>query len=199
MLSRHTRSYDIWLITPGGEKLREAISEPGDEQNPRWSPDGTRLVFHRLIAGRGYQVWTYDLVQGALTYIDDGLTPAWSPDGRSLVYARKKDGNWDIYTRLLDTGQTRRLTTHRAREQYPYWGLVAGREKILFASQRTGVYEIWEMDTDGGNKRRLSDAGEATGNRMIGPVLSPDGTRIAFWEIDYVNDHSVWLMNADGT
>ncbi len=198
VLARSTDSYDIWLIKPDGEKIKEAVSLPGNDENPRWSPDGSKLVFHRREPKKSYEIWIVDLKTDQTMFIDYGLTPAWSVDGSSLVYGKYLNNNWDIYKFNLDTEQAERLTKHQAKEQYPYWGVINGEEKILFASKRTGTYEIWVMDTNGSNQQRLSNSGERTGNRMIGPVLSPDGLKIAYWEIDYVNDHSVWVMDVDG-
>jgi len=199
VLSRNTNGYDLWLIDKLGNQLTELVASEGDEQNPRWSPDGKQIVYHKLSKAKGYQIWLVDVETKVVRYIDDGLTPTWSPDGKYLAYGKKSDGNWDIYKHDLRSSQTIRLTNHSAKEQYPYWALVNGKEKLLFASKRTGTYEIWEMNTDGSNKKRLTVVGDQTGNRMIGPVVSPNGKKIAFWEIDYMNDHSVWLMNHDGS
>ena len=54
------------------------------------------------------------------------------------------------------------------------------------------------MNPDGSGLQRLSTAGVETGNRMFGPVISPDERRIAFWEFSRKVGHSVWLMDHDG-
>ena len=48
--------------------------------------------------------------------------------------------------------------------------------RIAFASNRTGSFEIWLMDADGGHPRQLSDLG----NHAHRPRWSPDGRRIVF-------------------
>lgn len=199
VLSAQTQKFDIWHLERTGKKLGVLVATEDDDQNPRWSPDGTRLVFHRQSSTRGYEVWVKNVQTGALQRVDAGLTPAWSPDGRSVVYAKSVQGNWDIYTKDLETERVARLTSDDSREQYPYWAKLGDEEQVVFASTRSGIYEIWAMRPDGSRKRRLSSVGQRTGNRMIGPVVSPDGQKIAFWEIDYKNDHSIWLMNHDGS
>lgn len=200
VLSAQTQKFDIWHLEPSGKKLGVLVSTADDDQNPRWSPDGTKIVFHRQSDERGYEVWMSDVRTGQLQRIDAGLTPAWSPDGGSVAYAKKTDGtNWDIYTKHLQTERETRLTTDDGRDQYPYWAKLGGEELVVFASNRTGIYEIWAMRPDGSHQRRLSTVGQRIGNRMIGPAVSPDGQKIAFWEIDYKNDHSVWIMNHDGS
>jgi Tol biopolymer transport system component len=199
VLARDTLRFDIWHLDRAGVKLGVLVSSEDDDENPRWSPDGSKIVFHRLRRDRGYEVWMKDLVSGKLEFVDSGLTPAWSLDGRGLVYAKKLDGNWDIHKKDLITGTVTRLTTNTAGDQYPYWAKVGGEERILFASARSGIYEIWSMAPDGGDQRQLSTCGLRTGKRMVGPVSSAEGRLIAFWEIDYENDHSIWVMNSDGS
>ena len=48
--------------------------------------------------------------------------------------------------------------------------------KIFFVSDRTGHKEIWSMDADGGNQKRITQYNSIT----IEPAVSPDGSKIAF-------------------
>ncbi len=73
---------------------------------------------------------------------------------------------------------------------------VAAQAQIAFASNREGNFEIYVMDTDGKNPRRLTD------NPAIDwdPSWSPDSKRIVFssekgesgWDID------IYVIDADG-
>ena len=182
-----------------GKIISKVIETDEDDGNPRWSPDGKKLLYSTHSKTTGYRIWVKNLHTSKTFFVDNGLTPAWSPRVHTVVYAKYVDGNCDIYAKNLDTGTATRLTSHSARDQYPHWGVIDESEKIVFASKRTGYYEIWIMNPNGSGKNRLTDIGQRTGNRMIGPVISPDGLAITFWEIDYKNDHSVWVMASDGT
>jgi len=48
--------------------------------------------------------------------------------------------------------------------------------KIYFTSTRSGAKEIWVMDYDGSNQKQVTKLGSGT----MTPVLSPDGSRLAF-------------------
>jgi Tol biopolymer transport system component len=70
-----------------------------------------------------------------------------------------------------------------------------------------GTNNIWVMNTDGTNLIHLT-ALTATGGNSLGPVWSPDGTKIGFDSsrkldgTDNANTNSIfntWVMNADGT
>ena len=68
------------------------------------------------------------------------------------------------------------------------------RRKLAFDSNRDGNNELYVMDEDGANVRRL------TNNLAVDrhPTWSPDGTRLAFFS-DRGGRNAVYLMNADGT
>lgn len=66
--------------------------------------------------------------------------------------------------------------------------------KIAFVSNRDGNAEIYVMDADGSNMRRLTHNPGYDG----APTWSPDGTRIAFASSRDGNA-DIYLMNADGS
>src|SRR5262245_53313018 len=51
------------------------------------------------------------------------LQPAFSPDGNQIAFVRRdgKDGNADIYVKLIDSETPLRLTTDPAADTYPAW------------------------------------------------------------------------------
>jgi Tol biopolymer transport system component len=70
----------------------------------------------------------------------------------------------------------------------------AFQEIISFHSNRAGNWEIYVMEPDGSNVRRLSD-NEAMDAAL---VWSPDGQRAAFTS-DRTGDREVFVMHADGS
>ena len=79
--------------------------------------------------------------------------------------------------------------------------VVDAQARIAFVSNRDGNAEIYVMDTDGGNPRRL------TNNRHIdsSPSWSPDGKRIAFVsdrdghvDIRGLPTYEIYVMDANG-
>ena len=71
------------------------------------------------------------------------------------------------------------------------WG---NTQKIVFASDRNGNYEIYTMNTDGSAPTRLTTSTPADGD----PNWSPDGSRIAF-STDRDGNNEMYIMNSDGT
>ena len=79
--------------------------------DPSLSPDGTRMVYISIVAGRE-QLFTADIdgkhpIQ--VTRDDfDHEDPAWSPDGRWIAFdSQGEDGRWDIYVIDAAGGQPR--------------------------------------------------------------------------------------------
>ena len=69
--------------------------------------------------------------------------------------------------------------------------------QIAFVSDRDGhSWEIYVMDDDGGNPRRLTNSPE----EEFGPSWSPDGKRIVFWSESHDNhrDTNIYVIDADG-
>ncbi len=68
------------------------------------------------------------------------------------------------------------------------------KPKIAFGSNRDGNYELYVMDDDGTNVRRLTNNLAADSD----PSWSPDGTRLAFAS-DRDGGPAIFLMNEDGS
>jgi Tol biopolymer transport system component len=124
--------------------------------------------------------------------------PNWSPDGSRIVFdvnsfddPHPKGGNLDIYVANANGTDPIRLTSKMV-DHDPVWSPEG--TKIAYVHGWDDQAEIWVMDADGSNPRRLTD--------RRGPNLfrswSPDGTKIAFASFDGSNA-DIYVMNADGS
>jgi WD40-like Beta Propeller Repeat len=163
-------SFECW-ISPSCE---------GTNEYPRWSPDGSRLLFGRqVMSPEPGSAWTSAAV---LVVNPDGtglhrVTPtgwyaidaSWSPDGSRLVFLNVEmivnddrtsvlGERTDIYTVLPDGSELRRLTEDEISIR-PDW-TADGRltfARIVGAADAI-EFENWIMDADGGNQTRLGDS-----------------------------------------
>jgi hypothetical protein len=70
-------------------------SAPGLEQDPSWSPEGTRVAYASDEAGN-MDVWVRQIAAGQSINLTEGHagydgTPAWSPDGEWIVFASERN------------------------------------------------------------------------------------------------------------
>ena len=140
---------------------------------------------------------------------NDDLAPSWSPDGERIVFSSARDGNrdgnqenYEIYVMDADGNNQQRLTDNDFFDTAPSWS--PDGKRIAFMSQRDGhfigegglSYEIYVMDADGKNTRRLTNNRKSDSS----PSWSPDGKWIVFSadrKGDGVN-YEIYVMDADG-
>jgi serine/threonine protein kinase/Tol biopolymer transport system component len=107
-------------------------------------------------------------------------------DGR-LVVASTLLGQEDLYLVSTADGAIRQLTNDVFRDRAPRW--LNDNRRILFYSDRSGEYEVWSIDADGGSLRQLTPNGGWRGY----PVPSPDGSRIV---TDDIETHRLFVYDA---
>jgi eukaryotic-like serine/threonine-protein kinase len=83
---RNTGSnFDIYVQQVSGGGASRITHHPADEITPKFSPDGTKIVFHSNRAGGG--IYVIDALGGEERKIADrGVHPSFSPDGSLVVY-----------------------------------------------------------------------------------------------------------------
>jgi Tol biopolymer transport system component len=182
------------LATGGVTRL---TNDPAVEMAPAWSPDGTRIAYHKAvnIAGDQLDVFVIDADGTDETRLTSTLraqSPTWSPDGQEIAYSDLVDGNWEIMALNLDTGSRRRLTFNPAADIEPTWSgstiaFVRGPDAT---STLTSVVTISSVDGSG-------ETVVATSTRL--PELSPDGTRLTFMRPGSRGTDVVVLDLASGT
>jgi eukaryotic-like serine/threonine-protein kinase len=77
----------------------ETLQPDGLWHHPRYSPDGTRIVFDVTSDAGERDVWIYDRAAKTLsrvTRIGDAHDPSWLPDGRSLSFLSFKSGQFPL-------------------------------------------------------------------------------------------------------
>ena len=89
----------------------------------------------------------------------------------------------------------------------PVWSPVS--ERIALVANESGDDEIWAINRDGSDPRRLTETNEIYNAQQIGkdtfipelnghPSWSPDGSQLVFWS-NRSGTRQIWLMNADGS
>ncbi len=168
---RASGELDLAVVSPGGA-ARRLTSSPGSESDPRWSPDGRRLLYSdsspalRLVpaaGGRSHLVVRLSAVWGA----------SWSPDGKLIAFVGNAPGEsrTHLYVVRPDGTGLRRLTGEITPDR-PVWS--PDGKLIAFGTYSPSIDVIAPDGT--GRKTVVS----ISGADIRGLAWSPDGTTIAF-------------------
>ena len=164
---------DLYIVSVDGTGERRLTSDPGDEGEPAWSPDGQTIAYVASAGTR--QLRLIKATGGPSTALVPGGTandsPAFSSDGRRLVFSSDRSNK-------PESAYVRDVRTHPGSENLP----------VLPAK------DIYVVGVDGRGLTRITS--DASSN--FSPVWSLDDRHIAFLS-DRDGNHSPYVMAADGT
>jgi Tol biopolymer transport system component len=132
-----------------------------NDDEPDWSPDGTKLVITRdRGATQSFDLWVIDAdgnnpVQLTSVPPTQETSAAWSPDGSRIAFVTDQAGPaFQVFVMNADGSDQTQLTTTSANFE-PSWA--PDGSKIVFSSFRDGNSELYVMDPDGAEQRRLTN------------------------------------------
>ncbi len=187
---------------------------PGIDQimTVAWSPDGRRIAFEGSMDAQS-DIYVLDLeTQETINYTNDVFSdhePAWSPDGQWLVFHSDRGSyttlgkyqpdtfemvshdysQHEVYRLPLGATHAERLTFN---EQWDERSAKVGPdgERLLFISDRNGVFNLYEKNLLTGVERPLTDVTVG----VIQVALSGDGTKAALVSLKE-GTHSIYVLN----
>jgi len=193
------RDGQIFVIDANAKNERRVVKRaPGlhwPAKYPAWSRDGRTIAFMGT-----RDVLTVELSSGVISNLTNAdyswrgnWTPAYSPDRKTIALARNTaPSQTDIFLMRLDGKGLRRLTQTNGRDDdefAPTWS--PDGQTIVYSSTRDGNSELYAIDSNGANERRLTDTPDVEEQF---PRFSRDGRRIL-----YVHRGGVAHMRADGS
>lgn len=164
----------IYNLLTGQNRLVKRFE--GMSYAPRFSPDGTKLIFSLSHRGSS-SIYTYNLVTGETKKITKGpyidTSPCYSPDGKYVVFNSDRAGSQRLYIMDSDGNNIHPLSLGRGRYATPVWS--PRGDWIAFAKFGTGQgFFIGICHPDGSSARML-----AKGDVLEGPTWAPNG--MALW------------------
>lgn len=146
--------------------------------NPRLSPDETRIAVDIRPANSSGDVWVFEVGRSGGTRLtaeggrDFGAE--WTPDGHELIYS-KENPYFHLYRRAADGSRPAELLLGGANDHYT--GAVSRDGRIFAYVLAVPGGELWTVPLDGSGKasRYFSN-----GFNLGHPVISPDGRWIAY-------------------
>ncbi|MEO7241073.1 MAG: Tol-Pal system beta propeller repeat protein TolB [Sphingomicrobium sp.] len=183
----------IALMDSDGSNLRYLTLGKSTVTTPRFSPDGSQLVYTGTLA-RKPRVFVIEIASGRERLLVPGgmitFAPRFSPNGRQIVFSMAQGGNTDLFVVGADGGTPQRLTNAPGTDTSPSFS-PDGR-RIVFESDRSGTQQLYVMNADGSGQRRISFGG----GRSASPAWSPRGDLIAFTRIGA--GFRIGVMSASG-
>ncbi len=115
----------IWIVPADGGQATVLSDNLLPASRPRWSPDGSRILYQTQNAGRS-RIWVVDLVGRNSSTLSAGdffdQHPDWHPDGGRIVFSSARGtSGFDIWETDLATGLSWRLSSHIGDETEPVW------------------------------------------------------------------------------
>ncbi|HVI08378.1 MAG TPA: protein kinase [Candidatus Binatia bacterium] len=189
------------MLFDGKGKPAQPLGDPGVALNPRFSPDGKRVLVSSIDRRTGQSdVWSYDLDRVTRTRLTFGgirnNDAIWSHDGNAIAYSSYRNDRWAILTRAADgtgndttvyEGQPTSMnvvtsfeTTHFVHnEPISPTSWTSDRKEIIFSERLSGgqwIIEAVPSDGHGAPTPLL----KANDTNFRDGELSPDGKWIAY-------------------
>ncbi len=169
----------LWRVPSAGGGA-EPLTVPGEEaRNPRYSPDGTRVVYQRFDTDQ-WDLWLLDLgtaEQRRLTATAaDERDPEFSADGRSVLFVSNRTNHFCVWALSLDGGVETQLTEESGDASFP---TVSELGPIAYVLDRGGQSELRALLPSG-----VSTLLASSDQRLSAPSWRPGGGVVVFSERD---------------
>ena len=199
----------IWVADARGRNPREVSSDSSEavvHVQPRWSPDGARLVFRR-VEKTVSDVAVVEVASGAMTRVTDDnvldADPVWSPDGRHIYFASYRGGGLNVWRVPVHpegrpAGPAEQLTTGAGNDVQV--AVAPGGARVAFAVRDINS-DLWRLPVSPGTGRVTGPPEPVLVTTRVESrgAWSPDGRRIAF-NSDRQGEMNIWVRSLeDGT
>ncbi len=164
---------------------------------PRFSPNQQEITYMSY-RNDDPRVYLFNIETGQQEAVGKfpgmSFAPRFSPDGQRVVMSLSRSGGQhsNVYSMDLRTRKMTRLTNTAAIDTSPSYA-PDGR-RITFSSDRAGGTQLYVMNADGSNQKRISFGK----GRYSTPVWSPRGDLIAFTKISK-GKFLIGVMKPDGS
>lgn len=195
--SNESDDYQVMLVNADGTNMRTLTAARRYTRMPRWSPDGSKIIYGAGSSKTGlYTINPDGTNETWFEAAGEGALPEWSLDGSKITFCSDRAGTgMDIYTINLDgTGLTRITNTPDYIEWNPRYS-PDGTKLVCYSGNSLPSKQIAVMNADGTNRALI---GPEIARR---PTWTPDGTKILLATpiASGSNTHNLFTINPDGS
>lgn len=201
---------EIYVMDADGKNQERLTNNRAGNSFPSWSPDGKKIILSSIRDGNA-EIYLMDAdgrnQENLTNHPSSDACPCWSPDGKKIVFCSNRESKHGsaIYLMDVEKKNVQRLTYNEGSYLYPRWS--PDGKKIVFCSDNGSKdYEIYIMDADGKNQKRLTKSkpiaiieNKPPGYypRNMQPCFSPDGKWIIF-KSDRDGNGEIYIMDDRG-
>ncbi len=194
----------IWVVDGQGHNPQQITSDTSEavgHVRPRWSPDGTKIVFQNIERTK-FDVRIVDLSGGRSSLITNDpvqdINPVWSPSGEYIYFSSYRGGGINIW-RV-------RMSADGSPSSLPQQLTIGAGQDVEIAIARDGrrlAFSILKQNADIWRLPVAPESGKPTGapQEVITTTRedsrgawSPDGNIIAF-NSDRTGEMNIWLYS----
>lgn len=199
----------IYISNPDGTNLIRINHVNVNVQNPRLSPNGTKILFESEI-GNNFHLFTMN-VNGTnetqITNFSNGTNytytgdASYNSDGTKIIFMTNKDNDngSKIYICNSDGTNLTRVNHTNVNIQNPKFS--PNNSKILFEAKIGPNFHLFTMNLNGTDETQITNFSNGSNYIYTGDAsYNSNGTKIVCTtNKDYDNGSGIYTINADGT
>jgi Tol biopolymer transport system component len=195
------RGYDIGTANADGSDQRRVEGVPNTDllladRTPAFSPDGKLIVFFEKDKGPIGDFWVIPTSGGRarqLTFDNTyGGTPVFTPDGKYIVISSLRAGSRTLWKVPVNGGQPEPVLVSAGEDTEPE--ISRDGQHLIYTNTRNQLF-LTITDPVSGESKTLKESRID----MVDPSFSPDGSKVAFFEVAGDGEIQIFTVNTDGT